>query len=109
MDPESIELCQALNLFEGIKTIESCCGHGDRPYKIWLTADRLSCLPPMLYWLDPCHNGHGGWSVVVTTDCGMSPVVFRITGPCMNDGGHEQGVKIAGLMQAYLESEGGPG
>ena len=28
MDKECIELCEAMNLFHNIQTVESCCGHG---------------------------------------------------------------------------------
>jgi len=35
MDPLCIPLCDALNSCSGIKTVESCCGHGNEPYRIW--------------------------------------------------------------------------
>jgi len=35
MDPECIPLCDALNSIPGIRTEESCSGHGQHPFKIW--------------------------------------------------------------------------
>lgn len=35
MDPLCILLCDVLNSVSGIKTTESCCGHGKTPYRIW--------------------------------------------------------------------------
>lgn len=37
MDEECIHLCDALNCLPGVKTRESCCGHGDRPFTIWFS------------------------------------------------------------------------
>lgn len=36
MDKECIPLCDALNQLPGVKTFESCCGHLQRRYAIWL-------------------------------------------------------------------------
>ena len=50
MDKECIKLCDMINNFEGIRTIESCCGHGKHEYRIWFEADDLKFLPPVLYY-----------------------------------------------------------
>lgn len=81
IDPECISLVKAMNQYPGIKTIESCCGHGERPFRIWFEADNLEVLPPLLYWFDACHCGYTGWNIKVTTDCAMSPVHFYVEGP----------------------------
>ena len=36
MDKECIPLCDALNQLPGVKTFESCCGHLQRRYGVWL-------------------------------------------------------------------------
>lgn len=36
MDKECIPLCDALNQLPGVKTFESCCGHLQRQYGVWL-------------------------------------------------------------------------
>ena len=81
MDSECISLCKAINPFRGIETVESCCGHGERPFHIWFLADNLEVLPPLLYWFAHCHCGFWGWQVIVRTDCAMRPVSFLIEGP----------------------------
>ena len=81
MDEEVIALCSAMNTVKGIETIESCCGHGERPFHIWFWADDLECLPGLLYWFDGYNSGCYGWQVIVHTDCAMSPVTFMVEGP----------------------------
>ncbi len=100
MDKECISLCNAINRFKGLRTIESCCGHGNTPYHIWFKADSLGDLPPMLYYLDVCHCGCRGWSVEVYTDCAMSPVTFMIEGS-IGEETYEESEKIAKIMNEY--------
>lgn len=52
VDLECVALCEALNLWLGIQTVESCCGHGKRNFHIWFRAESLSDLPDVLYWFD---------------------------------------------------------
>lgn len=44
MDPECIDLCNALNEIPGIETISSCCGHGKDGFAIWFRAKSISPL-----------------------------------------------------------------
>ena len=81
LDPEVAALCEAMNLFPGIVTAESCCGHGERPFRIWFTAYSLEALPRLLYWFDACHTSQHGWSVIAQTDCAASLLVFMAEGP----------------------------
>lgn len=82
----------------GLATAESCCGHGERPFRIWLAADDLAALPQLAHFLAGCHDGLGGWRLIVSTDCGMSPAVFEIEWP---PGAYEAADKIAVLITAY--------
>ena len=52
MDQECIKLCDAINKLPGITTIESCCGHGKTPFRIWFVTANVESLPPLLYWMD---------------------------------------------------------
>jgi hypothetical protein len=36
VDSECRELVNALNLIPGASTLESCCGHGKEPFRIWI-------------------------------------------------------------------------
>jgi hypothetical protein len=99
MDAECVALCDALNHLDGIRTTESCCGHGERPYWICFVADSLEALPQLLYWFDQCHT-FPGWCVVAQTDCAMSPATFRIEGPS-GGSGYDQAEKIAALIEVH--------
>jgi hypothetical protein len=98
MDKECIELCDAMNFLSDIRTIESCCGHNKTPYQIWFRAKNLKALPKLLYYFDGCHCGFYGWKVLVTTDCGMSPVTFCIEGP-VGEQAYSESKKIAELLR----------
>jgi len=52
IDKECIALCDALNDLLGVRTTESCCGHGDRLFHVWFEVDSLDALPPLLYFFD---------------------------------------------------------
>lgn len=52
IDPECIIPCRAMNRLPGITTVESCCDHNKRAFKIWFVVDNLAALPPLLYWID---------------------------------------------------------
>ena len=100
IDKECILLCDAMNKISGIMTLESCCGHKKTNFRIWFSVTNLDNLPQLLYWFDGCHCGFYGWRVLVSTDCGMSPVKFKVEGP---KGGYEEANKIAELIIEDVE------
>ena len=102
LDPEVLGLCRAMNAFPGITTVESCCGHGRFPFRIWFAPESLDALPPLLYWFDQCHSGEDGWRVVVYTDCSADHPSFMAEGPC---GGYESADVIAKCMQEDLAAQ----
>lgn len=102
MDVECISLCDAVNKLQGLRTISSCCGHNKDPFSIWFIAEDLKHLPPLLYYLSSCHCGFWGWRVLVTTDCAMSPVNFKIEG---NIGAYDEANKIAQLIEKYIAEQ----
>ena len=52
MDKECVRLCESMNRWPGIRTVESCSGHTERPFRIWFDVDNLGDLPHLLYWFD---------------------------------------------------------
>ena len=103
LDTECLELCTELNLCPGIRTIESCCGHEEKPYCIWFRADSLKDLPLVCYCFDGCHCGYYDWKVIASTDCGMSPITFMIEGPAQN--ATEQAFEIAAVIREEREPQ----
>lgn len=101
IDAECVELCTAINLFNpAIYTVESCCGHGESPYRVWFRVNDYERLPELLYWFDRCHCGHSGWSVIATTGCGIEPVTYELVGPVE---GFSDSEHIASLIKEYVE------
>ena len=103
MDPEVIELVKALNLFPGIKTVESCCGHGKDTFNIWFAADDLKRLPQVLWYISGCHNGIYGWAVEVTTDCSMRPVKFRLGSSSKGKAAYAEAEQIAKFIRGRVD------
>ena len=102
-DRECVNICKAINRLEDIITVCSCCGHGKDNFRIWLKVNDLSELPIMLYYLDKCHVGFS-WDCFATTDCGMSPVTFRIESQCKGDEAYKQAEIIANKINEYLDN-----
>jgi hypothetical protein len=102
MDPEAVELVEALNLFSGVRTISSCCGHGRDTFSIWFVVEDLESLPPILYHIDGCHSGVYGWAVEVTTDCAMSPVKFRLDSTSRGEQAYSEAQQIAKFIEDKL-------
>lgn len=104
MDKECERLCNAMNLYPGIETYESCCGHGDRSFCIWFTAESLDVLPNLIYWFVACHSGCN-WPVCVKTDCTAAPATFFVEGP-VGEKAYEQAEIIAECLENDIK-EGG--
>ncbi len=98
MDPECIPLVEAMNIVKGISTFESCCGHGNHPFRIFFSAESLEVLPPLLYWFDKCHSGVDGWRVEVSTDCSMSPATFMATSTTKGEKAYAEANEIAEII-----------
>jgi hypothetical protein len=101
MDKECVDLCKAINALPGIKTRESCCGHGKEPFRIWLSISDLTYLPILLYYLDPCHVGFR-WSCKVRTDCAMQPAYFFIESEEAGSVAYSQAGLIAAEIGYFL-------
>ena len=95
IDPECAALCQALDRLPGVRTIESCCGHGEEPFRIFLVVRSLKPLAAIAWALDRCHSAEDGWRLIARTDCAMEPVSFLIEGP---PGASAAAAKIAVLI-----------
>ena len=104
MDQECIKLCDTINKLSGIKTKESCCGHGDDFFRIWFKVTKLDKLPVLLYFCDSCHVGFS-WDCIVTTDCGMSPVTFCLRSKVPGEQAYMQANRISYEIEKFLKEE----
>jgi hypothetical protein len=98
LNPEVAALVEALNTFDGVETISSCCGYGKDVFNIWLIVEELDALPELLWHIDGCHTGVYGWGMEVTTDCAGSPVHFRLHSEAKGEQAYSEAVKIAEYM-----------
>ena len=102
MDPECIPICEAINRIPGLETLESCCGHKEKLFRVWFQVDGQESLPVLLYYVVPCHMGFR-WPCKVKTDCAMSPVVFYIESEEVGDKAYRQANKIADEVNAFMD------
>ena len=100
LDPECLSLFKAMNALPGIRTVESCCGHGQRPFMIWFVPDDFECLPDLLYWIDPCHTDLKRWRCRVYTDFSKSPVVFLLESQTKGEEAYAEADEIAKMIEA---------
>ena len=67
IDKDIVNIVKAMNRFPGIRTVESCSGHGKQKASIFFVPETIEALPPLLYYFDWCHSGVY-WPVYITTD-----------------------------------------
>lgn len=95
VDKECVPLCNAINSIPGLRTISSCCGHGERPFSIWFVVDEMRGLARLLEPVEPCEScnplGITGWGIKVESNAG-SGVTFVLNGPL---GKYDEADKIA--------------
>lgn len=76
MDPECVKLCDTLNALPGIRTFESCCGHGNYEFHVWFFATEVQSLLPIEQSINRWE-----WRIEAThVDC-PPRVVFMLEGP----------------------------
>ena len=76
MDPECIPICDALNALPGIRTFESCCGHGKRPFMVFFRATKIAYLRPILMEV----HDRRGWTLEAQWANGGDTIYFMLCG-----------------------------
>lgn len=102
IDPQCRALVEAMNAMPGIRTTESCCGHGQNLFRVWFVPSNLKRLPPLLYFFSENNTGIPGWRVEVYTDASMAPARFVVEGPV---GAYADANRTARMIRAWLTSE----
>lgn len=100
MDKECVALCNAINALEGLRTVESCCGHDKKPFRIYFTAEHLRQLPILLYHCDPYYMGFR-WKIKFQ-DGGLSPVILVLQSGAIGPEAEAQAQIIAERVMAHL-------
>ena len=101
IDRDIVNIVKAMNEFPGIRTVESCCGHGEHEVSIFFEPETIDALPPLLYYFDKCHSGVT-WPVTIYTDCGADHVTWVVESVNKGPVAYIEGNKIAECM---LEDE----
>ena len=73
MDLECVSLCDALNMYPGIKTVSSCCGHGRHSYGVWFKSTNNKSLAWVIF-----HTSYLSryWSISVDTEGTASEITY---------------------------------
>jgi len=87
MDKECVPLCDALNALPGIRTIESCCGHGQHSFRVYFLVDGTNSMQG-LFFLTRCVDRRyweygGSWDITLSVadvvHDGILPTVFCLS------------------------------
>jgi hypothetical protein len=101
MDKECIPICDAINKIPGLRTNESCCGHGKQKFRVFFRVTDMKKFPLLLYYCDPCHVGFQ-WNCTIHTDCAMSPVYFMLESESMGEEAYKEANEIAAKIEEEL-------
>lgn len=102
MDQECVPICDAINRIPGVQTIESCCGHAERPFSVDLYVSKLTHLPILLYYLDSCHVGFD-WTCKVYTGCAMWGVKWQVSSLVSGKEAYRQAQMIADKINEFID------
>jgi len=103
MDAECVDLCSTINKIEGVRTQESCCGHGENPFRIWVDTNELDRHFALLLWaLDKCHTGVPSWRCTAYTDCLGDDVSLLIESQSKGEEAYKEAAVITGLLETEL-------
>jgi hypothetical protein len=104
LDPECFELCDALNRLPGIRTDESCCGHGRDCFEIYFQADNLTALPNVVRWFSSCCTLFPrDWTVEVWQGCEHDQLSFIIRGWNLKEC-YQQSRELARRINDFLKA-----
>ena len=63
IDYEIRELIEYMNRVDGIRSVNSCCGHGEMPCQIWFKADNIECVTRFIHKYLYCNPN---WRIVLS-------------------------------------------
>jgi hypothetical protein len=105
LDVECVMLCRVLNKVNGVYTLESCCGHGADPYRIWFYVDD-ECMASALRFLADlisdtnlvwCPDSAGvyreNWRIVLT-DKTTPRVMFLLMSATKGPQAYEEAIRL---------------
>lgn len=64
IDPECIEICNLLNRLPGVKTTESCSGHGKGPFSVFFKCTNIDSLSRLGRTVFKTYSD-GNWEILV--------------------------------------------
>jgi len=98
LDPECEKLCVALNGLPGIKTSESCCGHGESPFVVFMEIDTTQWGHKYLSRCASKRYSPGDWRVRMSHTDVEPFTIFVLWGPADASAGDE----FAGRIERAL-------
>lgn len=115
LDPEVVELCKAINLFAGLRTYSSCCGHGKGVLTVWIRATRVSALYPLLRAIDVRYGGPDGravgWEIspwtleACCTDLVGESVTFVLSSRVRGAAAYAEGLEVAANLRSIAADD----
>ena len=111
MDPEVLDLVNAMNALPGIETTESCCGHGCSSLDVWFKVT----VPEGLFFLTRCVDRRYWkygylWKIELTVgdlfEDNYLPVAYNLhSGPIVGEDAYKQAQSLVENMNYHLNHE----
>jgi len=109
MDEECIPLCDAINDIPGLKTIESCCGHGKSPFRIYTEGKSVHHRNFLILMraLDRRYGGPWEWQIqLIMNDMTEDPMhVLISSGSSVGEAAYRQSLQIIDNIKDHLDHE----
>lgn len=101
IDRQCYDLCKAINLFDDVRTVESCCGHGKQQYCIWFTAKSLKKIKPLIR---VCNCHYSGWHISIKYNWTFDNLYWelRFLGG-MGQIAYDAAIKLADNIKGFLK------
>lgn len=103
MDPECVELCDALNAIPGIQTEASCCGHGKYKFSVWFKSSNVECMRVIGIITSRKHMPAPQWKCRVELDDGGNVRFHLSSGKTKGKKAYKQASELAEKILDYLK------
>jgi tRNA(Phe) wybutosine-synthesizing methylase Tyw3 len=103
MDPECVELCDALNEIPGITTEASCCGHEKYRFSVWFKSTNVESLRVIGHITSRKHMPAPQWKCRVELDDGNNVRFHLSSGKTKGKKAYKQASDLANRIRSYLK------
>ena len=95
IDTELVHLCDAMNTIPGLKTFESCSGHGERNIRIYFRARRHRAVNRLATVVGWRQTGFDGWRIRIMAGHSGRKLIYVLESTLAGPEAYAQAEEIA--------------